>query len=161
MVQTRGGGTWGSMLSTGEFAAVCGVGFEPVGQVFGACVYNIGYVGAFGCAGGWSSSDPGPARARTRVSGEGGFGVRPLIQAIYEARHKAIDRMTAECAALGGYGIVGGQIPPGTGAARCGRPCPTAPVQLRSVRPGLREAHPCGLGAGWRGAGDLDRGQTR
>jgi uncharacterized protein YbjQ (UPF0145 family) len=107
MVQTRGGGTWGSMLSTDEFAAVCGVGFEPVGQVFGACVYNIGYVGAFGCAGGWSSSDPGPARARTRVSGEGGFGVRSLIQAIYEARHKAIDRMTAECAALGGYGIVG------------------------------------------------------
>jgi uncharacterized protein YbjQ (UPF0145 family) len=107
MVQTRGGGTWGSLLATGEFTAVRGAGFEPVGQVFGACVYNIGYTGAFGCAGGWSSSDTGPVRAVTRVSGEGGFGVRPLVEAMYEARRKAIDRMTAECAVLGGHGVVG------------------------------------------------------
>ena len=107
MVQIRGSGTWGSTLSTDEFAAICGVGFEPVGQVFGACVYNIGYVGAYGCAGGWSGRDLGPAGALTRVSGQGGFGVRPMVQAIYEARHKAIGRMTAECAALGGHGIVG------------------------------------------------------
>ena len=65
MAPVRGSGTWGSTLSTDEFAAVCGVGFEPVGQVFGACVYNIGYVGASGCAGGWSSSDSGPAGALT------------------------------------------------------------------------------------------------
>lgn len=103
---TRGGGAWGSTLSTDEFAAVCGAGFEPVGQVFGACVYNIGYTGAFGCAGGWSSGDTGPVRALTRVSGEGGLGVRSLVEAMYEARRKAIDRMTAECAALGGHGVV-------------------------------------------------------
>jgi uncharacterized protein YbjQ (UPF0145 family) len=103
----QGGSTWGSTLSTDEFVAVCGAGFKPVGQVFGAGVYNIGYVGAFGCAGGWSSSDPGPARALTRVSGEGGLGVRPLVQALYEARHAVIDRMTADCAALGGHGVVG------------------------------------------------------
>lgn len=107
MAPVRGSGTWGSTLSTDEFAAVCGVGFEPVGQVFGACVYNIGYVGAAGCAGGWSSQDPGPAEALTRVSGQGGFGVRPLVQAMYEVRQKAIGRMTAECAALGGHGVVG------------------------------------------------------
>jgi uncharacterized protein YbjQ (UPF0145 family) len=41
------------------------------------------------------------------VSGEGGFGVRPVVQALYEARHTAIGRMTAECAALGGHGVVG------------------------------------------------------
>jgi uncharacterized protein YbjQ (UPF0145 family) len=107
IVQIRGSGTWGSTLSTDEFAAIRGVGFEPVGQVFGACVYNIGYVGAYGCAGGWSSRDLGPAGALTRVSGQDGFGVRPMVQAIYEARHKAIGRMMAECAALGGHGIVG------------------------------------------------------
>jgi Putative heavy-metal-binding len=107
MVQTRGGGTWGSLLAAGEFTAVRGAGFESVGQVFGACVYNIGYTGAFGCAGGWSGSDTGPVRALTRVSGEGGFGVRPLVEAMYEARRKAIDRMTAECAVLGGHGVVG------------------------------------------------------
>ena len=74
--------------------------------MFGACVYNIGYVGASGCAGGWSGSDSGSARTLTRVSGQGGFGVRPMVQAMYEARHKAIGRMMAECAALGGHGTV-------------------------------------------------------
>ena len=82
MVQIQGSGTWGSTLSTDEFAAIRGVGFEPVGQVFGACVYNIGYVGAAGCAGGWSSNDSGPAGALTRVSGQGGFGVGPIVQAL-------------------------------------------------------------------------------
>ena len=32
------GGTWGSALTCREFTAVRGVGFEPVGQVFGAAV---------------------------------------------------------------------------------------------------------------------------
>jgi hypothetical protein len=67
MTLVRGRGTWGSTLSTDEFATVCGAGFEPVGQVFGACVYNIGYVGAAGCAGGWSGSDSGPAGTLTRL----------------------------------------------------------------------------------------------
>jgi len=107
LVQIQGSGTWESTLSADEFAAIRGVGFEPVGQVFGACVYNIGYVGASGCAGGWSSSDSGPAGALTRVSGRGRFGVRPMVQALYEARQTAIGRMTAQCAALGGHGIVG------------------------------------------------------
>ena len=35
----------------------------------------------------------------------GSFG--PLVQAMYQARHTALDRMTAECAALGGHGVVG------------------------------------------------------
>ena len=52
MAEIRGSGTWGSALSTDEFAAIRGVGFEPVGQVLGACVYNIGYTGGYGCAGG-------------------------------------------------------------------------------------------------------------
>jgi uncharacterized protein YbjQ (UPF0145 family) len=98
-------GAWGSTLSAGEFAAIRGAAFEPVGQVFGACVYNIGYAGAVGCAGGWSA-DPGQARPLTRVSGQDGFGVRPMVRALYEARRTAIGRMTAECAALGGHGVV-------------------------------------------------------
>jgi uncharacterized protein YbjQ (UPF0145 family) len=35
----------------------------------------------------------------------GSFG--PLVEAMYQARQRAIDRMTAECAALGGHGVVG------------------------------------------------------
>jgi uncharacterized protein YbjQ (UPF0145 family) len=42
------------------------------------------------------------------VSSRGGFGsYAPLVQAMYEARHKAIDRMATECAELGGHGVVG------------------------------------------------------
>src|SRR5215472_2837022 len=110
MDEIRGSGTWGSALSTDEFAAIRGVGFEPVGQVLGACVYNIGYTGGYGCPGGWSSGflGGGFAVATTQVSGQGGWAsYGPLAQAMYDARHKAISRMTAECAALGGHGIVG------------------------------------------------------
>ena len=55
LAEIRGSGTWGSALSADEFAAIRGVGFEPVGQVLGACVYNIGYAGGYTCPGGWSS----------------------------------------------------------------------------------------------------------
>jgi uncharacterized protein YbjQ (UPF0145 family) len=33
-----------------------------------------------------------------------------LVQTMYEARHKAIDRMSAECTALGGHGVVSASI---------------------------------------------------
>ena len=74
MAEIRDSGTWGSALSTDEFAAIRGVGFEPVGQVLGACVYNIGYTGGYGCAGGWSTGMFGGAvAAATQVSGQGGW----------------------------------------------------------------------------------------
>jgi uncharacterized protein YbjQ (UPF0145 family) len=108
MAEIRRSGTWGSALSTKEFAAIRSVGFEPVGQVLGAAVYNIGYTGGYGCPGAWAGLYGGWGAATTQVSGRGGWGsFGPLIQAMYEARHKAISRMTAECAALGGHGIVG------------------------------------------------------
>jgi len=109
MAEIRGSGTWGSALSTDEFTAIRGVGFEPVGQVLGACVYNIGYAGGYTCPGGWSSGVfGGVVTAATQVSGQGGWGTfGPLTQAMYDARRKAIGRMTAECAGLGGHGIVG------------------------------------------------------
>ena len=42
MAEIRSSGTWGSALSADEFAAIRSVGFEPVGQVFGAAVYSAG-----------------------------------------------------------------------------------------------------------------------
>jgi uncharacterized protein YbjQ (UPF0145 family) len=81
------GGTWGSVLACQELAAVGSVGFAPVGQVFGAAVF------AAGAATGSSCPE------------EAGFG--PLVEAMYQARRAAVDRMTAECAALGGHGVVG------------------------------------------------------
>jgi uncharacterized protein YbjQ (UPF0145 family) len=109
MEEIRQSGTWGSALTSDEFAAIRSVGFEPAGQVLGAAVYNIGYTGGYNCPGAWGSWGYGiPARTVTQVSSQGGFGsFAPLVQAMYEARHKAIDRMVAECTELGGHGVVG------------------------------------------------------
>ena len=111
MAEIRRSGTWGSALSTDEFTAIRSAGFEPVGQVLGAAVYNIGFTGGYGCAGAWTGyygNSFGPTRSVTQVSSRGGAtSFAPLVQAMYDARHTAIKRMTAECAALGGHGVVG------------------------------------------------------
>ena len=112
MAEIRASGTWGSALTSDEFAAIRSVGFEPAGQVLGACVYNIGYTGGYACPGAWGTSwgygTPMPARTTTQVSSRAGYGsFAPLVQAMYEARHKALDRMTTECEQLGGHGVVG------------------------------------------------------
>jgi uncharacterized protein YbjQ (UPF0145 family) len=110
MAEIRRSGTWGSALTSDEFAAIRSVGFEPVGQVLGAAVYNIGYTGGYNCPGAWGSYGYGviPARTVTQVSSRGGFGsFAPLVQTMYQARHKAIDRMVTECTELGGHGVVG------------------------------------------------------
>jgi uncharacterized protein YbjQ (UPF0145 family) len=91
-------GSWESSLTCGEFAAVRSVGFEPVGQVFGAAVY---------AAGASVSSCPGFGQGRP-----GSF--RPLVEAMYQARHTALDRMTAECAHVGGHGVVGVRLTRGS-----------------------------------------------
>src|SRR5712691_12008632 len=114
MAEIRGSGTWGSALSADEFAAIRSVGFEPVGQVLGAAVYNIGYTGGFACPGAWAGYGGyvTPFRSVTSVSGGGGGmgSFAALVQTMYAARHKAIDRMSAECAALGGHGVVSASI---------------------------------------------------
>src|ERR1700737_3313839 len=109
MAEIRRSGTWGSALTAAEFAAIRSVGFEPVGQVLGACVYNIGYTGGYNCPGAWGSWGYGtPAQTVTQVSSRGGFGsFAPLVQTMYDARHRALDRMTTECEELGGHGVVG------------------------------------------------------
>jgi uncharacterized protein YbjQ (UPF0145 family) len=91
----RSGETWGSTLTCQELAAVTSAGFFPVGQVFGAAVYAAGSASVAGCPG-------------VQVPGQGDPGTFvPLVEAMYQARRAAIDRMTAECAALGGHGVAG------------------------------------------------------
>jgi Putative heavy-metal-binding len=110
------GGTWGSALTCQEFAAVRGVGFEPLGQVFGAAVYAAGYARGYSCPGVWGSAgDRSPAGRATQLSGRGDAGsFGPLVEAMYRARQTAIDRMTAQCAALGGHGVVGVRLSRGS-----------------------------------------------
>jgi uncharacterized protein YbjQ (UPF0145 family) len=119
LAEIRSSGTWGSALSADEFAAIRSVGFEPCGQVLGAAVYNVGYTGGYTCpsAAGFSGrlgiggGYGGPYQANTVVSSTGGFGsYGPMVATLYEARRKAISRMTAECAELGGHGVVGVQL---------------------------------------------------
>jgi uncharacterized protein YbjQ (UPF0145 family) len=110
MAEIRRSGTWGSALSADEFTAIKAVGFEPVGQVLGAAVYNIGYTGGFACPGAWAGYGgyATPYQSVTSVSGTGSMGsFGPMVQMLYTARRQAIGRMTAECQELGGHGVVG------------------------------------------------------
>jgi len=126
MAKINASGTWSSALSTDEFAAIRSVGFEPVGQVLGAAVYNLGYRGGYGCPSyayfgsfsrfttGWG----GYQGSNTSVSSSGsGASYGPLVQTMYAARRAAIGRMVAECAQLGGHGVVGVSLTMGHFAA--------------------------------------------
>ncbi len=116
IAELRSSGTWGSALTTDEFAAIRSVGFEPVGQVFGAAVYSAGSTTRYTCPGvGGSPGDGLPARAAVQVSGlgsPGSFG--PLVQTMDLARQTAVGRMVTECAALGGHGVVGVRLTRGS-----------------------------------------------
>jgi uncharacterized protein YbjQ (UPF0145 family) len=115
--------TWGSSLAVAEFAAISRVGFEPVGQVLGASVFNIGEPGDEECPyglavyrGEGTPAYRGPGGAPIRLgpgsvsapTGAAAIGsARPLVATLYRARRAAISRMTAECTALGGLGVIG------------------------------------------------------
>ena len=116
MAALRSSGTWGSALTADEFAAIRSVGFDPVGQVLGVAVYDAGAASGYSCPGApGSPGDGSPPRPATQVSGQGGAGsFGPLVQAMDQARHTAVDRMIAECAQLGGHGVVGVHVSRGT-----------------------------------------------
>ncbi|HEY3479543.1 MAG TPA: heavy metal-binding domain-containing protein, partial [Streptomyces sp.] len=108
----REGGTWTSALSTGEFAAIRSVGFEPVGQVMGSAVFHIGRSGRYwnyhdcqfqGAGFGYSFGNTGTAPIA--VSGSGAPSA-DLVAVFDRARRTALGRMSAECRALGGDGVV-------------------------------------------------------
>jgi uncharacterized protein YbjQ (UPF0145 family) len=110
--------TWGSTLGVSEFTTISKVGFEPVGQVLGAAVWNIGDAGDEECPYGMAvyrregtptgQSAMGLVRHVQAPQGAAAIGAaRPLVSALYQARRAAITRMTNECAALGGHGVIG------------------------------------------------------
>jgi uncharacterized protein YbjQ (UPF0145 family) len=137
MAEIRRSGTWGSSLSTSEFAAIRSTGFEPVGQVLGAAVYNVGYTGGFSCPGAWSGFGRygAPAVGITTVSGQGSYGsFGPMVATLYEARRTAIARMTAECAELGGHGVVGVSLTIGA--------FPTGGLEFKAIGTAIRAPGP-------------------
>ena len=134
MAEIRQSGTWGSALSSDEFAAIRSVGFDSVGQVLGAAVYNVGYTGGYNCPGGWGGYGYTwrPAQVPgTQVSSRGGAGsFAPLVQTMYEARRKAIGRMVAECTELGGHGVVGVRLSIG--------PFPAGGLEFKAIGTAVR-----------------------
>jgi uncharacterized protein YbjQ (UPF0145 family) len=115
ITDARLSGTWGSALTTSEFAAIRSVGFEPVGQVYGAAVYAASSASWYSCPRSAGSGAGTPAGAATQVSGRSGSGsYGRLVQAMYQARRAAIDRMVAECTQLGGHGVVGVRLSRGS-----------------------------------------------
>ncbi|MEU6505992.1 heavy metal-binding domain-containing protein [Streptomyces sp. NPDC046942] len=113
IAELRGSGTWSSALSTGEFAGLRAVGFEPVGQVMGSAVYHVGrsgrYWGYHDCLyqSGWFAAGGGYARVALSGAGAPSAG---LVEVLDQARRTALDRMTVECSALGGDGVVAAQL---------------------------------------------------
>ncbi|MEE4545907.1 heavy metal-binding domain-containing protein [Streptomyces sp. V4-01] len=112
MAAVRRSGTWTSALSTGEFAAIRSAGFEPVGQVMGSAVFHVGrsgrYWGYHDCrfgGAGYGYGYGGTGDARVAVSGAGAPSAA-LVAVFDQARSTALGRMTAECRALGGDGVV-------------------------------------------------------
>jgi uncharacterized protein YbjQ (UPF0145 family) len=75
---------------------------------------------------------PEPATQVSGRNGPGSFG--PLVQARYQARHAAIDRMTAECAELGGHGVVGVRLSRG--------PFPLGGARFQAVGTAVRAPGP-------------------
>jgi uncharacterized protein YbjQ (UPF0145 family) len=119
LAEIKASGTWGSALSTAEFAAIRSVGFEPAGQAFGAAVFSLKNAGTYGCPTYRKGTERDSAwyqnrRPAVHTSGSGSKSsansFRPLVRAMYLARQTAIDRLVAECVALGGHGIVGVQF---------------------------------------------------
>jgi uncharacterized protein YbjQ (UPF0145 family) len=114
----RPGGAWGSTLRVPDFAAIRSVGFEPVGQVYGAAVYYLGTVLGAGCPG--TSTDYLLRDSPSLPGGGTGPGPDPIYgaadpaakvaQGLYAGRRAAIERMTEQCAELGGHGIVGATV---------------------------------------------------
>jgi uncharacterized protein YbjQ (UPF0145 family) len=76
-----------SDLTVNEHHAIRSVGFSPVGQVMGSCVFQIGYSGSWNC--GYEVRE-----------------VKGMTESLSEARRLAMSRMRQECAGLGGDGVV-------------------------------------------------------
>src|SRR5207237_879357 len=87
MAEIRRSGTWGSALTSDEFAAIRSVGFEPVGQVLGAAVYNIGYTGGYNCPGAWGAWRGSRLRVATP---EQAVHLRSVRAGLHQADHEGL-----------------------------------------------------------------------
>lgn len=94
------GGPWTSMLTVPSAAGLSATEFEPVGEVMGSIVANIGWRGYGGCGafggfgGGFGPMTPVPAFA-------------PYVDALRQGYDTALHRMQLEASGIGADGVVG------------------------------------------------------
>lgn len=99
------GGAWTSLLTAPGAAGLQVAGFEPVGEVMGSIVQQVGWAGYRGCGmygggfAGWNA---------TTVTSAGRFtGYGPYVDALNRGYGTAMGRMLEEAATIGADGVVG------------------------------------------------------
>jgi uncharacterized protein YbjQ (UPF0145 family) len=115
-----------SLLSIKGDAALTSVGLDPVGEVMGSVVNQLGWAGWGGC--GFTPNYLGGMRAAGRTFGSryGGYsipaapvtsgqsgrwsGFAPYVRALYHGYETALHRMLLEAQALDGDGVVGATV---------------------------------------------------
>jgi uncharacterized protein YbjQ (UPF0145 family) len=96
-----------SLLDVPGAAGLASVGLEPVGEVMGCMVQQLGWSGFGGC--GWTGYGPQPT---TLTSGRRSrwAGYAPYVDALYRGYDTAQSRMLEEAVALGADGVVGVRV---------------------------------------------------
>lgn len=98
------GGAWTSLLTVPAAAGLADAGFDPVGEVMGSMVAQIGWAGYRGCAGyGWGVS----TATITSSDADRFAGFRPYVDALDRGYAAALGRMAQEAAIIGADGVVG------------------------------------------------------
>lgn len=85
-----------SNLSVNELALTRDMGFAPLGQVMGSCVYHVGYQWN---RAGWSNA--------ALWGGGSSYELRTLTEAYHQARVLTFGRLAQEAALLGATGVLG------------------------------------------------------
>jgi uncharacterized protein YbjQ (UPF0145 family) len=108
--RARSDGVRSSLLSIRGQAGVQGVGLDPVGEVMGCIVENIGWTGWGGCGVYYGRGLGGFAVAPPTLTSGGGGGYSsfaPYVDALYRGYDTAMYRMLLEAQAVGADGVVG------------------------------------------------------
>jgi uncharacterized protein YbjQ (UPF0145 family) len=103
------GGPWTSLLSAPAAAGLRVAGFEPVGEVMGSIVQQIGWTGYGGCGsyGGYGGYGLWTATTITSSAPTRFAGFAPYVDALQRGYGTAMSRMTQEAAVIGADGVVG------------------------------------------------------
>lgn len=103
-------GVRSSLLSIRGQVGVQSVGLEPLGEVMGCIVEQIGWTGWGGCGAYYGRGLGGFALAAPTLTSGGGGGYSsfgPYVEALYRGYDTAMHRMLLEAQALGADGVVG------------------------------------------------------